>query len=507
MGRWSRGWVAGLLVVTAGCGEDIVANVPTQEDKIDPPLLAALDGPEPIPVAILLRTQLLLGPDALGDFIAREAGRDRRALRAEVISDLKAIADDEQSAVLSALGSPDGARSLWIANALFVSLTSDQIRTISGHDDVRHLYLMTRAPASYETPGPVGSVLPARAPRPFDPAGKQVPWNLEELGAARVWTELGVTGEGSVVALIDNGTNYTHPDLTANIWTNPDEIANNGLDDDGNGLVDDYYGFDFRSGRAEVALDPSRGNGAGHGTYTAGIVAGDGSGGTITGVAPRAQLMLEIIGGDTHAMGRAFEYALEKGADVATMSFSIPGLGNVRGLWRLMTDHAFAAGLVSVSGAGNFQQSAPAGVQQRIPEGIPSVISVGGVDASRQLVPFSSLGPVSWSTVRFYEDHPSLTKPDVAAFPGPEYPILQAEGPGYHDPNTRRGNSFSGPHAAGVAALILAANPALPAWEVKAIIEDTARDLPPVGPDNETGHGLLDAYAAVRAALERNPGG
>ena len=71
------------------------------------------------------------------------------------------------------------------------------------------------------------------------------------------------------------------------------------------------------------------------------------------------------------------EYALENGADVMNMSFSIPNLGHARGLWRLMSEQATAAGLVLVSGAGNFQRSFLKPVQLRIPEGIPCVIAAG----------------------------------------------------------------------------------------------------------------------------------
>ena len=112
------------------------------------------------------------------------------------------------------------------------------------------------------------------------------------------------------------------------------------------------------------------------------------------------------------------------------------------------------------------------------------------------------------ASVRFYEDHPlpgGLTKPDVVAFPGPGYPILDPSG-GYVDPNTGiAGNSFSGPQAGGVAALILSAAPDLHAWEVKSIIEDTAVDLGPAGKDNDFGWGVIDAAAAVSEALARIP--
>ncbi len=503
--QWVRALGPFLLVIalvacdSASAGTDI----PPQEQKIDPPLLAQLDTSERLPVAILLESQLLLGPDRLNEFAAQNDGRRRSELRTEVIETLKAAAEAEQNSLLDALESPEGARRLWIANAVFVSLTPEQVQIAASQDLVRYIYLMPQAPPSYDNPGTVSTVLPPSAQSPFSTEGKQIPWNVQRIGASQVWDDFGVTGEGVVVTMIDNGTNYTQPDLVSNVWTNPNEVANNGVDDDENGLIDDYYGFDFNRGLAEVQLNPARGNGAGHGTWTTGIVLGDGTGGTVTGVAPRARFMAAMVGGNTYSIGRALEYALEEGSDIASMSFSLPGLGNVRGLWRLMADHSTAAGLVLVSGAGNFQQSAPAGVQQRIPEGIPSVISVGGVDQNLDLAPFSSLGPVSWSSVAFYGDHESLIKPDVVAFPGPEYPIIRAEGAGYLDPNTRRGNSFSGPHAAGVAALMLSANPELPAWQVRRIMVETARDLPPEGRDNRTGAGLIDAFAAVQEALAR----
>ena len=116
------------------------------------------------------------------------------------------------------------------------------------------------------------------------------------------------------------------------------------------------------------------------------------------------------------------------------------------------------------------------------------------------------MGPVGWGDVLYYGDHsfpPGLTKPDVAGFPGPGFALLDPAG-GYIDPNTEiRGNSFSGPQAAGIAALVLSAAPELPPWTVREIIQSTARDLGPPGKDNDTGAGLLDAFAAVQAARGR----
>jgi subtilisin family serine protease len=469
--------------------------------KVDEPVRVAMQSGEPVPVLVLCRTQLLLGPGALERFAAEHAGRPRRQLRSEVVARLGAIAQAEQPAVLAALGEGVSVKRFWIVNGLAALLTPAQIERVAALDEVLYVYHAGALTTAASDPSGVGEVLPEAPRPPFSPSGKIVAWNLEKLRATKVWRRLGNAGEGAVVALLDGGTEYTHADLRANIWRNPREVPNNGRDDDGNGYVDDLYGYDFSRMRPEVR---NPGESQPHGTLTAGIIVGDGSGGTVTGVAPRARLMV-LKSGRLDAMLLAHEYAVENGADVMNMSFSIPGLGNVRGVWRLMSDHAVAAGLVLVSGAGNFQRTETIPEQIRIPEGIPSVIGVGGVDRQLMVTRFSSLGPVEWGSVRFYEDFsmpPGLIKPDVVAFPGPDYPILRPGGRGYIDPNeTVKGNSFSGPHVAGVAALMLAAAPDLPAWRVRDLLEQTARDLDTPGKDARTGAGLVDAFAAVKAAV------
>jgi serine protease AprX len=383
---------------------------------------------------------------------------------------------------------------------MVLSLSPDEVRRLAMLDVVRFIYPSRETIATAESPSRVSVVL-APKPRPrFDPTGKRIGWNVERIGAPRVWRELGITGEGVTVAVLDVGVNYVHRDLRGNIWVNGDEIPGNGVDDDRNGYVDDVYGYDFARMRAEVRdTSPN----LQHGTMTSGIVGGDGSGGIVTGVAPGVRLM-PMLGSGVSSAALAYQYALENGADIVSMSFSIPNLGNARGLWRMMSDHAVAAGLVLVGGAGNFRMTAAIPVQHQSPKDVPSVIAVAGVDSAMQLVPFSSGGPAEWASVALYGDYPmprGLVKPDMVAFPGPGYPVLAAADSGYIDPNTRvRGNSFSGPHGAGVAALVLSAAPGIPAWTVKEILEQTARDLGSAGKDNDFGAGLIDAFAAVKAA-------
>lgn len=496
------------LVATLLTLPDFATSIPVhagaaapESEKIDEQVLRATGTGQRVPVLLLGRTQLLRGPDAFSEFARSNSARRRTELRQEVTGRLKQIASAEQGEILAALGSPAEARQLWIVNAIVAPLSADEIRRAATLDQVIYIYHAQEVPIAPSPAGTVSEVITTERV-PFSLRGKKVPWNLRQIKADKVWRKLKVTGDGTIIALLDNGLNYAHHDLRSNIWVNEREVANNGVDDDGNGFVDDYYGYDFVSMKAEVR---SFGSQAQHGTWTAGIAAGDGSGGMITGVAPRAKVM-SLVQQSIYTTMLAFQYALENGADVFNMSFSIPGLGNLRGVWRLMADHAVSAGAVLVTGAGNFQKTAPIPIQQRTPEDIPSVISVGGVDRNLQVTSFSSFGPVEWASVKFYNDFPmpaGLTKPDLAAFPGADYPVLGLDDTSYIDPNTSiRGNSFSGPHVAGVAALMLSAAPELPAWKVKEILESTATDLGHRGKDNQTGSGLANAYKAVKKAIE-----
>jgi subtilisin family serine protease len=471
------------------------------DEKIDPRVQESLKRKSSVDVILLGKSQLLEGHSGFLAFCRKNRDRKRSDLRREGIEKLKTIAAEEQEGILDALGNPPGGRRLWLVNAISVRLTSEQIGKASKLPSVKYIYMGRRVLKSGAREK-VETVIVREERKPFSPEGKKIPWNLKAIGVDRVWKEW--TGEGIVVAILDSGVRYTHVDLRRNIWINPGEIPNNGKDDDENGHVDDLYGYDFGRNSPRVMARESR-QGVEHGTVTAGIVAGDGTGGTVTGVAPRAKIMVLKAGG-TFGVALAWQYALENGADIVNMSFSIPGLGALRGFWRLMADQATCLGLVLVSGAGNFQKSEKVPTQIRIPEGIPSVICAGGVNRDMSLPGFVSLGPVEWGSVPFYEDFPlpeGLVKPDACGFPGPGYPLLSSTEKNYLDPNRSiKGNSFSSPHVSGVAALVLSANPELPAWRVKEIIGKTATDLGEEGKDSRTGAGLLNAPRAVEAAKE-----
>lgn len=488
--------MAGLCVVGASARAGVV------DTNVEEAMQRA--GERRVDVLVVGAAQLLPDRDAFGAFTRANADADRRDLRSQVVAHLQRLARDEQAEIRRAIERDVEWRALWIVNAMVASLAPEEIGALAGHESVRIIHLAGELPTG-RAGGASQVVLRPAEDRAFAIADRRIAWNVAQLGVPLVWDEMGYTGEGVVVAVYDEGVNLRHPDLRARIWRNQNEIPRNGEDDDGNGYVDDVHGFDFGAWGPDVSATVNA-RGREHGTMTSGIVAGDGSGGIITGVAPRSKIMPLVTGPGLYQAALAHEYAILNGADIMSMSFSRPGLGQGRGFWRLMSEHSVCAGLVLVSGAGNFKQTARVPEQQRIPEGIPCVISVGGVDRDRRPSSFSSMGQVTWADVPFYEDHPmprGLTKPDVAAFCGPGYAVLASGSAGYVDPNAHiKGNSFSGPQGAGVCALMLEASPKLGAWRLREILEATAVDLGEPGKGNTTGAGLIDAPSAVRAAIE-----
>jgi subtilisin family serine protease len=348
-------------------------------------------------------------------------------------------------------------------------------------------------------------------------------WNLKRVQADLAW-KAGATGKGVLIAIIDDSLLPT-PSLIGALWRNPKEELN-GMDDDSNGLVDDIFGWDFR-GRANdcLSMNPRQRRPFSHGSMCSGILAGrptpKGDTFLVTGIAPEAQLLF-LRGSGL----QAYEYAVEKGADVLSMSYMWVGLplGNWRGLYRLAHEHMAAMGIVAVGGAGNFgkggRRPAPQGYQIALPKDIPCVIAAAGIDKDGKKAPASSEGPCFWEGVRFYSDYPKtkpLQKPDLTGiftgypcwvpinprtrrlFKRLDWEIVHEVGDGFGLCIGPGGNSFSGPHAGGVAALLLSKFPDLPAWEVKRVLEATAKDLGKKGWDPTFGAGLLQALKAIKA--------
>lgn len=146
-------------------------------------------------------------------------------------------------------------------------------------------------------------------------------WGLTATHLVDLWKVAKPTGKRPVIAILDTGVDITHPDLAPNIWTNPNESADNGYDDDNNGFADDLHGWDFVNQRAEVADDNS------HGTHCAGIAAASGDDAIgVVGANPKAVIMPVKVfqsngQGDVATIIKGINYAAKNGATVISMSF------------------------------------------------------------------------------------------------------------------------------------------------------------------------------------------
>lgn len=296
----------------------------------------------------------------------------------------------------------------------------------------------------------------AQAPPPNDPSFNQQ-WALSNTGQTgglagadiNVLTAWAVT-EGSsnvIVAVIDTGMDMDHPDLQPNLWTNPGEIANNGVDDDNNGYVDDIHGYDF------VSNDANPDDDHGHGSHTAGTVGAVGRNGTgVVGVSHQVKLMpLKFLnsagsGADSDAI-KAIEYAWKNGAFLSSNSW---GGGDHAQAMEDEINRAGSHGVGFVAASGND------GLDNDAIPNYPSnyvadnLIAVAATDANDQLAWFSNYG---------------ASKVHLAA-PGESILSTFKDGTYVHS----SGTSMATPHVSGAAALLKAANPAMSFAQIKAAL-------------------------------------
>jgi subtilisin family serine protease len=299
-------------------------------------------------------------------------------------------------------------------------------------------------------------------------------WALQgdgPMGAATAWTR--ITGGDVTVAVVDTGVDLAHRDLAPNLWSNPGELPGNGIDDDGDGFVDDVHGADFVNHDG----DPTDDNG--HGTHVAGIVAARGNNGVgVAGLAWRARIMaVKVLGadasGDMATVADGVRYAVAHGARVINLSLTGPSPGP--GLAAAVAEAA-AANVLVVAAAGNTHVDDDAVATYPAALDAPNVVAVTSSDQRGRLAPSASFGRSSV---------------DLAA-PGEEI-LSTARGGGYE---LRSGSSMAAAQVSGAAVLLASARPGLGWEDMRAALLGSARptSLPVAA-------GRLDVAGALRRVL------
>ena len=278
-------------------------------------------------------------------------------------------------------------------------------------------------------------------------------------------------GSGAVVAVIDTGIDRAHPALASHMWTNTRE-QEDGIDNDGDGLIDDINGWNFTDGNNDTAEKPDNPQTtvAGHGTFIAGLIAL---------LAPDCRIMsvraFPADGvSDAFTVAAAVKYSADHGANVINLSL---GSSEPSELLQNAIVDAQARGITIVAAAGNDNdESTP-----QFPSTLPDVMAVAAIELSSQKASFSNFG-----------SHIDVCAPGVR---------LVSTFPGHREGDYARwsGTSFAAPLAAAEAALVRSADPRQP--DVKNVIEETAVSIDEFNPGlaGKLGTGRIDPLRALQS--------
>jgi hypothetical protein len=415
-------------------------------------------------------------------------------------------------------------RPLWVLNGIRVTATPAVFR------DIEKLF-------------PVITYIVSDLPYPETLDG--LGWGVADMQAVRVWSELGADGSGVIVGAKDSGVDYTHPGFAGRIWTNQNEVPDNGIDDDGNGYVDDYRGWNFDDDNNNVQ------DRDGHGTKTASVIAGGfySHGGTVdtVGVAPGARIMILSAFITQSAVWEASQYAMEMGASVISASLSFKQSYCYQGLildcpnyvaHRFVSEMELAAGLLHANSTGDYGLQNPVPLSIPAPAnspppamtpahtqqgGVSSMISVSAYNPGVIYYTGSGHGPSGWSREDIcvdprmafcgpagsgseyperFNDYPyhqgtlrGLAKPDIAA---PTIISTFSAGGGISSVN---GTSGATPHVGGACALIYSKFPGITPEAAYRFLVFAAADSGPPGFDSLWGFGRIRPFAACSAGV------
>jgi len=337
------------------------------------------------------------------ELFKRTMGMSADNKREFVKSELKAFSENSQSELKQYLSGKSATKKVeeghyfWITNVVSCKATADIIMELSqrqdlqriDHDEIRNMLIGEEKGVVEETNSTRGVT--------------EITNNVMKVNAPAVW-DLGYTGQGVVVAVLDVGVNYNHVDLEDHMWEHTDYPN---------------HGYDF----AYNDNDPMDNHG--HGTHCAGTVAGDGTGGSQTGMAPDALIMaLKVLddqgGGSESNSWEAIEFTVDNGGDIMSMSIGWHhNWSPARGTWRETLDNALAAGVVAAIAAGNEGGSPTNPDDVRTPGdcpppwlnpdqtligGVSACVCIGASDNNDNLASFSARGPSEWEAISPYND-------------------------------------------------------------------------------------------------------
>ena len=440
--------------------------------KIEPQLLKALaeNYPEPVPFIAHLTTKA-----DLSAAIAAQGDPDPVARRAAIVNTLQQTAQSSQADLLQTLQAPVATQSgqavtavnvkpLWIVNAVAAAAPLEMVQVLAARPDVEIVRLDKQ----------LHLTRPALEPDASGTAQTTPEWGISKIRADLVQNALGIDGSGVVVANIDSGVDWLHPDLQSQYrgYTGPGKLP--------------LHTGNWHDATGDGAVYPVDGNG--HGTHTMGTMVG-GSG---VGVAPGAQ-WIAVRAFDSSGSGysswlhEAFQWVMAPNGDPALApdivnnswgsdyGASTEYLADVQAL--------LDAGIFTVFSAGNNGSSSGT---VGSPGSYTISFAVGATDINDDIALFSSRGPSPWGEIK-----PEVSAPGKnvrSTLPGGSYGNLD-------------GTSMAAPHVSGLAALLLQASPPLSnnLAAIASAITSTAAPLGNPIPNNDYGWGRIDAYNAVMA--------
>ncbi len=354
-------------------------------------------------------------------------------------------------------------RDLWIINGIALTARPVLIRQLSNSPSVAEIRL-----DHYQQ-----YIEPSDADASTLPAPDAPTWGVTQIRAPEVWQTLAVSGTGAVVAVLDTGAEYVHPAVS--------QRYRGYL---GNGMYDHSIAwFDAVNGGVYPYDDH------GHGTHVAGTMVGA----QHIGVAPAAQwIAVKVLNHDGYGyeswIHAGFQWLLAPGGDlmaapdVINASWSSSNASNR--IYEPDIQALQAAGIFVVFSSGN---SGPSLGTVGSPASLPGVFAVGASDQDDDVTSFSSRGPSPWGEVK-----PAVVAPGVdvvSSLPGGLY-------------KAKNGTSMAAPHVAGVVALMRAVSPTLSITRMTHILTSTSVPLTVTVPNNNSGWGRVDAFAAVAAVVQ-----